>query len=88
LLGVSVRTLSNVIAHYRGMSLHSYLRLKRLWLVRQQLLNGKTSVKASALAHGFWHMGDFSASYRKQFGETPSQTIACGKKHRIDCRDS
>jgi transcriptional regulator GlxA family with amidase domain len=33
-------------------------------------------VKACALAFGFWHLGDFSASYRLQFGETPSQTLA------------
>jgi transcriptional regulator GlxA family with amidase domain len=58
------------------MSLHRYLRLRRLWLVRKQLLTGSQSVKASALAFGFWHMGDFSASYRVQFGETPSETLA------------
>ena len=75
-LGVSVRTLHDAVKRYRGMSLHRYLRLRRLWLVRKRLLEGSQSVKASALAFGFWHLGDFSKSYRWQFGETPSETLA------------
>lgn len=79
-LGVSVRTLHDVVRRYRGMSLHRYLRLRRLWLVRQRLLAGADSVKAVALAFGFWHLSDFSRSYRDQFGETPSQTLEFGRK--------
>ena len=75
-VGISVRTLQDVIAQYRGISLHRYLRLKRLWLVRKRLLMGHISVKACALEYGFWHMGDFSRSYQAHFGETPSQTLA------------
>jgi AraC family ethanolamine operon transcriptional activator len=74
-LGVSVRTIHDTVLRYRGMSLHRYLRLRRLWLVRKQLLSGSSSVKASALAFGFWHMGDFSHSYRLQFGESASETL-------------
>ena len=74
-LGVSVRTVHDTVLRYRGMSLHRYLRLRRLWLVRKQLLSGSSSVKASALALGFWHMGDFSHSYRQQFGESASETL-------------
>jgi AraC family ethanolamine operon transcriptional activator len=79
-LGVSVRTIHDTVLRYTGMSLHRYLRLRRLWLVRRQLLAGAESVKAAALAFGFWHMGDFSHSYRMQFGERPSQTMARGRK--------
>jgi transcriptional regulator GlxA family with amidase domain len=61
------------------MSLHRYLRLRRLWLVRQRLLAGADSVKAVALAFGFWHLSDFSRSYRDQFGETPSETLGRGR---------
>ncbi|MFT4278694.1 MAG: helix-turn-helix domain-containing protein [Rhodopseudomonas sp.] len=75
-LGVSVRTLHNAVLQYRGMSLHRYLKLKRLWQVRQRLLIGNISVKACALAYGFWHLSDFSRSYRTLFGELPSQTLA------------
>jgi AraC-like DNA-binding protein len=74
-VGVSVRTLHDVVQRYRGMSLHRYVRLWRLWHVRKQLLAGSASVKAVALAYGFWHLSDFSRSYRQQFGETPSQTL-------------
>lgn len=79
-LGLSVRTMHDVVRRYRGMSLHRFLRLRRLWLVRQRLLAGADSVKAVALAFGFWHLSDFSRSYRDQFGETPSQTLEFGRK--------
>ena len=49
-VGVSVRTMHDAVQRYRGMSLHRYLRLRRLWLVRQRLLAGTPSVKACALA--------------------------------------
>jgi AraC family ethanolamine operon transcriptional activator len=79
-LGLSVRTLHDVVRRYRGMSLHRYLRLRRLWLVRRRLLAGADSVKAVALAFGFWHLSDFSRSYRDQFGETPSETLERGRR--------
>lgn len=74
-LGVSVRSMHNAVQRYRGMSLHRYLRLRRLWLVRQRLLAGADSVKACAVAFGFWHLGDFARSYRLHFGERPSDTL-------------
>jgi len=79
-LGLSVRTLHDVVRRYRGMSLHRYLRMRRLWLVRRRLLAGADSVKAVALAFGFWHLSDFSRSYRDQFGETPSETLERGRR--------
>jgi AraC family ethanolamine operon transcriptional activator len=74
-LGVSVRSMHDTVQRYRGMSLHRYLRLRRLWLVRQRLLAGADSVKVCALGFGFWHLGDFARSYRLHFGETPSDTL-------------
>jgi AraC-like DNA-binding protein len=73
-VGVSVRTMHDAVQRYRGMS------LRRLWLVRQRLLAGTPSVKACALACGFWHLSDFSRSYRSQFGESPSETLARGRQ--------
>ena len=75
-LGVSIRTIHNAVKLYRGMSLHRYLRLKRLWLVRQNLMAGGQSVKACALAYGFWHLGDFARAYRELFDESPSETLS------------
>jgi len=74
--GVSVRSMHDAVWRSRGMSLHRYLRLRRLWLVRKRLLAGAHSVKDCALAFGFWHLGDFARSYRSQFGESPSNTLA------------
>src|SRR5579871_49795 len=75
-LNVSVRTLHDAVLRHTGMSLHRYLPLRRLWLVRRELRAGTQSVKAAALAFGFWHFGDFAQSYRATFGEAPSQTLA------------
>ena len=79
--GVSVRTLHNAVVAIRGMSMHRYMRLRRLWSVRQQLLRGEPpqSIKAVALMNGFWHMGEFTALYRELFGEAPQQTLAARK---------
>lgn len=80
-LGVSVRTLQSATRTVHGVSLHHYLRLKRLWSARKQLTTGSTglTVKAAALGNGFCHMGDFSKDYRSAFGEMPSETLARGR---------
>lgn len=77
-IGVSVRTLHNAVTRFRGVSLHQYLRTRRLWMVRQRLMSGAPSmqVKSAALAFGFWHLGEFAAAYSAMFGEVPSQTLA------------
>jgi AraC-like DNA-binding protein len=74
---VSVRTLNNAVETIRGLSLRRYIGLRRMWNVRQQLVQGPSAerVKAIALANGFWHMGEFRAVYREIFGETPRQTL-------------
>ncbi|MBR0958989.1 AraC family transcriptional regulator [Bradyrhizobium japonicum] len=89
-VGVSVRTMHDTVQRFRGMSLHRYLRLRRLWLVRQQLLAGAGTVKACALACGFWHMGDFARTYRSQFGEAPSETLTRSPRSmlREDAREA
>jgi AraC-like DNA-binding protein len=79
-IGVSVRTMHDTVQRYRGMSLHRYLRLRRLWLVRRRLIAGAESVKAAALAYGFWHLSDFAHTYREQFGEMPSETLARSRR--------
>jgi len=80
-IGVSIRTLQTATQLMCGSGTHHYGRLRRLWLVRQQLRSGAAglTVKASALAHGFYHMGEFSSLYRANFGELPSQTLAAAR---------
>lgn len=79
--GVSVRTLNNAVVAIRGLSMHRYTRLRRLWNVRQQLVQGPSAetLKAVALANGFWHMGEFRTLYRDLFGETPQQTLEAAR---------
>jgi AraC-like DNA-binding protein len=76
-LRVSTRTLQTAVQVVHGMSLHRYLTSKRLWSVRRQLTAGNlmATVKAVALASGFWHMGEFSRVYKTHFGELPSETL-------------
>lgn len=74
--GTSVRTLQQATRAVAGLSLHRYLRAKRLLRARQELSTGRTSVKAAALANGFWHLGDFSRIYAQTYGEKPSVTLA------------
>jgi AraC-like DNA-binding protein len=83
-LGVSVRTLSSLMLKTHGMSLHRYVRLRRLWTVRQQLLTGDPGlqIKQIALTNGFWHLGDFAAKYASRFGELPSSTQTLAQSRR------
>lgn len=81
--GISVRTLQVAVRSVTGLSLHRYLRRQRLSRVRHQLLTDAPSVKAAALANGFWHLGDFSQVYTQTFGERPSQTLARAAEHGV-----
>jgi AraC family ethanolamine operon transcriptional activator len=82
-LGTSVRTLQAASQLVNGMSLHRYLRLRRLSAVRRELIAGKTTVKAAAFSNGFWHLGDFSRAYKEAFGELPSETRERTSRVRI-----
>jgi len=79
-LGVSSATLGEAFHSVLGISPHRYLKLRRLNMVRAALLRHERApqllVKSVALAHGFWHLGQFSRDYRDHFGEAPSQTLA------------
>ncbi|MBR0964270.1 AraC family transcriptional regulator [Bradyrhizobium diazoefficiens] len=82
--GVSVRTLGGAVTKVRGMSLHQYIRLKRLWATRAQLLrNSGASVATCARAQGFHHLGEFAAAYRATFHEAPSATLARGRQSML-----
>jgi AraC family ethanolamine operon transcriptional activator len=75
-LGISVRALTNLMVRSNGKSLHQYLRLRRLWTVRRELLKGdpRIQIKQVALNNGFWHLSDFASKYCLEFGELPSAT--------------
>jgi AraC family ethanolamine operon transcriptional activator len=78
-LGVSPRRLHDAFRAALGMSPHTYLKARRLMLVRRALLSqedGPDLVKSVALGHGFWHLGHFARDYRALFRELPSETLA------------
>jgi AraC family ethanolamine operon transcriptional activator len=77
-IGLSSRTLHEAVHRIRGMSLQRYLRLRRLWSARKQLIasSARAHVHSIAAANGFRHMGEFAAAYRATFGELPSATAA------------
>lgn len=74
--GASERTLRRGFNERFGLSPKSYLQAQRLIGVRRQLrVSGpRTNISDIANSWGFWHMGQFAADYKRQFGELPSQT--------------
>lgn len=78
-LGVSERSLRDAIAAVQGVSVHTYLRLRRLEGARAALLGepeGPGRLKKVALTCGFLHLGRFAEAYSRRFGELPSATRA------------
>ena len=81
-LGVSASALREAFHAVFGISPHRYLKLRRMSLARAALLSSSgpwRSVKAAALSHGFWHLGQFAQDYREIYGEAPSATLARGR---------
>ena len=78
-LRVSRRMLQYCFQEFYGMTPVAYLRAIRLNGVRRALREGArvkaVSVQDVAAAWGFWHLSQFSADYRKLFGERPSDTL-------------
>jgi AraC-like DNA-binding protein len=74
--GLSRRGLQQVFRDKTGISPMDYLCLRRLHGVRNDLRSGagSASIKTVAFKWGFWHLGRFSAEYRRIFGELPSET--------------
>lgn len=78
-LGVSERTLQYAFKENFGVSPINYMRAIRLNKVYQGLLqatDGATTISDLARTWGFNHMSQFTADYKKHFGELPSETLA------------
>lgn len=80
-IGASARSLEYAFQSVYGMGAMQYLRTVRLNEVRKALLRSSgstlTTVTATAMDWGFWHLGEFAAAYRRLFGEMPSETLRC-----------
>jgi AraC-like DNA-binding protein len=76
--GVSVRALEDGFRRQLDTTPHAYLRELRLRRARTELLaadSSATTVATIAARAGFLHLGWFAATYKRRFGETPSQTL-------------
>lgn len=85
-VGISTRFLDQCFSEVLGMGPTAYVRALRLDAVRRDILSADTATLAEiAMRHGFWHLGRFSAYYRKQYGESPSETLRRCPKNRARC---
>lgn len=77
--GVSGRTLQSSYRKHRGITPMEDVRIVRLLCAREDLLRsdfrGPKTVTDIAMKWGFYHCGRFSAYYKAQFGELPSETL-------------
>lgn len=78
-VGASARTLEYAFKGVYGKGVMDSLRTFRLNEVRKKLLRSghdvSTTVTSAAMDWGFWHLGEFSAAYKRLFGELPSETL-------------
>lgn len=74
-VGASRRKLNYCFQEALGVSPLKYLRAVRLNGVRRELRAGSGAVQDVAARWGFWHLGQFSRDYKRQFGELPSHTL-------------
>ena len=76
--GVSRRTLNYAFRAELEVTPKQYLQAIRLDGVRKELRDAPASTTIADVANhwGFWHLGQFAADYRRQFGELPSETLA------------
>ena len=75
---VSQRTLQYTFLDAFGLSPKAYLTTLRLHGAYRSLKSADPArIKVADVANfwEFWHMGQFAADYRKQFGELPSDTL-------------
>jgi AraC family ethanolamine operon transcriptional activator len=82
-LAVSASSLAEAFRAVFDVSPHRFLKLRRMSMVRAALRSDEGPVplvKSVALAHGFWHLGQFAHDYGATFGEMPSETLARARK--------
>jgi AraC-like DNA-binding protein len=81
LTGYSLSSIYKAFRKHRGYSPMAYLKKIRLAHLRKRLLEGplNTTLTQHALDLGFVHLGRLSGYYKRQFGESPSDTLRKSK---------
>lgn len=72
--GTSVRSLQRKFRDQFGETVFDYVRQARLFRAREALLRDGISVSEAATLAGYSRIGGFSAAFKRQFGECPSDT--------------
>lgn len=81
-IGASRRKLNYCFQDVLGITPVKYLRAVRLNGVRRELKaipDARVGVQDVAARWGFWHLGQFSLDYKRQFGELPSATLRAAR---------
>ena len=75
--GLSVRSLHSLFVKFRGASPSEFIREQRLTGIRSALRSARNgaTVAEIAIAWNYQNFGNFAATYRKRFGELPSETL-------------
>lgn len=79
---VSERTLQYAFRDRFGLTPAAFMKARNLAKVKVALREADPdTVKVGDIAakHGFWHVGQFAADYRRLFGERPSETLQKAK---------
>ena len=76
-LGVTARCLQLGFRRYLGTTPHQFLRDCRLDLAHRMLSSASAGQTTTSIAYdcGFGHLGEFSQSYWRRYGESPSETL-------------
>lgn len=80
-VGVSLSKLERTFRKELELTPSDYIRARRLAAAQRELIQASPNdkqVAEVALNNGFCHLGRFAASYRRQFGELPSETLRGG----------
>lgn len=74
--GVSARTLFEGFRRFRGTTPMAYVKAVRLQCAHDELTaSADQNVTDVAIKWGFVHLGRFARTYRRRFGELPSETV-------------
>lgn len=87
LIGASPTKLAYCFRDILGVSPVKYLRAVRLNGARRDLkrcVDRRLGVQDIATRWGFWHLGDFSADFKRQFGELPSETLNSARAGNVE----
>jgi transcriptional regulator GlxA family with amidase domain len=88
-VGLSERALRNAFYTVRGMSPKRCIVAERLQGVRHALTSDwsrPSSVTSVATRYGFYELGRFANTYKKAFGETPSETLRGAARESVNSK--